>query len=185
MPMEVRAPPHYYYYRHLIRTTPTTTTNNNNNVKIFNSTQTFKNVFVLKFELILTIGLNNVLTEGARKAYCGRHVGQGWSRQFWILNILQPYRPPRPVTGIALLFFLKRSEAAGNTKSCSQRSITESWLQKVPKSIHATIAARICRQTEILFSAGRQWYCKGISTVDKKAYSEVEIKCKGDGGYFH
>jgi hypothetical protein len=60
MPMEVRAPPHYYYYyyyhRYLIRTTPTTTTttttnnnnNNNNNVKIFNSTQTFKNVFCLK-----------------------------------------------------------------------------------------------------------------------------------------
>jgi hypothetical protein len=29
------------------------------------------------------------------------------SRQCEILNILQPYRPPRPVTGIALLFFLK------------------------------------------------------------------------------
>jgi hypothetical protein len=43
-------------------------------VKIFNSTQTFKNVFVLKFELILIIGSNNVLTEGARKAY---RVGQG------------------------------------------------------------------------------------------------------------
>jgi hypothetical protein len=90
MPMEVRAPPHYYYYHyhhHLIRTTTTTTTNNNNNnVKIFNSTHTFKNVFVLKFELILIIGSNNVLTEGARKVYRGRQgvrgrsVGQGWSR---------------------------------------------------------------------------------------------------------
>jgi hypothetical protein len=81
MPVEVRAPPHYYYYyhHHLIRTTPTTTTttNNNNNVKIFNSTQTFKNVFVLKFELTLIIGSNNVLTEGARKVYRGRRVGQG------------------------------------------------------------------------------------------------------------
>jgi hypothetical protein len=85
MPMEVRAPPHYYYYyyhhhhHHLIRTTPTTATTNNN-VKIFNSTQTFKNVFVLKLELILIIGSNNVLMEGARKVYRGRRVGQGWSK---------------------------------------------------------------------------------------------------------
>jgi hypothetical protein len=48
-----------------------------NFVKIFNSTQTFKNVFVLKFELILLIGSNNVLTEGTRKVYRGRRVGQG------------------------------------------------------------------------------------------------------------
>jgi hypothetical protein len=52
-----------------------------NFVKIFNSTQTFKNVFVLKFQLILIIGSNNVLTEGAREVYRGRRVGQGWSRQ--------------------------------------------------------------------------------------------------------
>jgi hypothetical protein len=59
--------------------------------------------FVLKFELILIIGSNNVLTEGARKVYRGRCVGQGWSRQCGILNISQPYRSPRPATGIALL----------------------------------------------------------------------------------
>jgi hypothetical protein len=35
--------------------------------------------FALKFELILIIGSNNVLTEGARKVYRGRRVGQGWS----------------------------------------------------------------------------------------------------------
>jgi hypothetical protein len=41
--------------------------------------------FVLKFELILIIGSNKVLTEGARKVYRGRQgargrrVGQGWS----------------------------------------------------------------------------------------------------------
>jgi hypothetical protein len=49
-----------------------------NVVKIFNSTQTFKNVFVLKFELII-IDSNNVLTEGARKVYRVRRVGQGCS----------------------------------------------------------------------------------------------------------
>jgi hypothetical protein len=32
--------------------------------------------FVLKFELILIIGSNKVLTEGARKVYRGRRVGQ-------------------------------------------------------------------------------------------------------------
>jgi hypothetical protein len=32
--------------------------------------------FVLKFELILIIGSNNVLAEGARKVYRGRRVGQ-------------------------------------------------------------------------------------------------------------
>jgi hypothetical protein len=36
--------------------------------------------FVLKFELILIIGSNNELMEGARKAYRGRRVGQGWSK---------------------------------------------------------------------------------------------------------
>jgi hypothetical protein len=36
--------------------------------------------FVLKFELIVIIGSNKVLTEGARKVYGGRRVGQGWFR---------------------------------------------------------------------------------------------------------
>jgi hypothetical protein len=35
--------------------------------------------YVLKFELILIIGSNNVLMESARKVYRGRPVGQGWS----------------------------------------------------------------------------------------------------------
>jgi hypothetical protein len=38
--------------------------------------------FVLKFELILIIGSNNVLTEGARKVYRGRRVGQGCYKVF-------------------------------------------------------------------------------------------------------
>jgi hypothetical protein len=33
--------------------------------------------FVLNFELILIIGSNNVLKEGARKVYRRRRVGQG------------------------------------------------------------------------------------------------------------
>jgi hypothetical protein len=50
-----------------------------NFVKIFNSTHS-KMFFVLKFELILIVGSNNVLTEGARKVYRGRRVGQGCHR---------------------------------------------------------------------------------------------------------
>jgi hypothetical protein len=40
--------------------------------------------FVLKFELIIIIGSNNVLTEGARKVYRGRRVGQGCSRELHV-----------------------------------------------------------------------------------------------------
>jgi hypothetical protein len=42
--------------------------------------------FVLKFELILIIGSNNVLTEGARKVYRGRRVGQGCST--WSVHVV-------------------------------------------------------------------------------------------------
>jgi hypothetical protein len=61
--------------------------------------------------------LTQPLTESStRKCFCGvqhgRHVRltislpslSQLSRESWILNIWQPYRPPRPVTGIALLF---------------------------------------------------------------------------------
>jgi hypothetical protein len=71
-----------------------------NFVKIFNSTQILKNVFVLKFELILIMSSNNVLTEGARKVYRGRRVGQGWSTQCGIFDVSQPYRLPRPFTAL-------------------------------------------------------------------------------------
>jgi hypothetical protein len=44
--------------------------------------------FVLKFELILIIGSNNVLTEGARKVYRGSRVGQGWCKAIRISGVL-------------------------------------------------------------------------------------------------
>jgi hypothetical protein len=67
-----------------------------NFVKISNSTQTFENVFVLKFELILIIGSNNVLTEGARKVYRGRRVGQGWPKPTHSLAYCHhPANPPQ------------------------------------------------------------------------------------------
>jgi Ca2+/Na+ antiporter len=52
-----------------------------------------KMFFVLKFELILIIGLNNVLTEGARKVYRGRRVGQGclWTIAIWSVFLSPSY----------------------------------------------------------------------------------------------
>jgi hypothetical protein len=49
------------------------------------------------------------------------------SRQCWILKILQPYRPPRPVTGIALLFtFLPNNKR--NILHSKVHIFSEYWL---------------------------------------------------------
>jgi hypothetical protein len=101
---------YYYHHLIRTTPTTTTNNNNNNNKIIINLilTKSFVNIiiftyntvpctkeilwkyltvlrsskmfFVLKFELILIIGSNNVLTEGARKVHRGRRVGQGCSR---------------------------------------------------------------------------------------------------------
>jgi hypothetical protein len=48
----------------------------------------------------------------------------GLSRQCEILNILQPYRPPRPVTGIALLY-LHDQQLASEQRYCYFRRLRE------------------------------------------------------------
>jgi hypothetical protein len=72
--------------RHHTTTSATTTTKNRYTFfkeilwKYLTVVRHSKMFFVVKFELILIIGSNNVLTEGARKVYRGRRVGQGWPR---------------------------------------------------------------------------------------------------------
>jgi hypothetical protein len=67
--------------------------------------------FVLKFELILIIGSNNVLTEGARKVYRGRRVGQGWFISFTILEVLTMRRALRKMPPEFMLRFVKNNAA--------------------------------------------------------------------------
>jgi hypothetical protein len=70
--------------------------------------------FVLKFELILIIGSNNELTEGARKVYRGRRVGQGCCRWFTVLRLVVAvlhymFRPTWPSSSLYDVLLLKES----------------------------------------------------------------------------
>jgi hypothetical protein len=49
------------------------------------------------------------------------------SRQYMILNILQPYRPPRPVTGVAFLYFSNNKSAEMHTFVIAQVFGTRCW----------------------------------------------------------
>jgi hypothetical protein len=44
------------------------------------------------------------------------------SRQYGILNISEPYRPPRPVTGIALLFSSSNSSRSSSSSGSGSSS---------------------------------------------------------------
>jgi hypothetical protein len=107
------------------------------------------------------------------------------SRQCRIFNITQLYRPPRPVTGIALLFFFYFSDFLTTTniffchcQSCNQRNLLWTCLR-----IDA-ICTRICKkggkeiQSEVnderkqKFSENRQ-----SDIYNRTKYTEVRAVC--------
>jgi hypothetical protein len=64
--------------------------------------------FVLKFELILIMAQIMCLRRAPEKYIAGAALDRA-GLDCGVHNISQPYTPPRPVTGIALLFYLELS----------------------------------------------------------------------------
>jgi hypothetical protein len=90
-------------------------------------------------------------------------------RQCGILNISQAYRPPRPVTGIALLLFFFTSGLTGGAPACIGLAIPSAELEHRRNHWHA-----------------RSFCLKQVLSAHKQrhAYSIIETSCTALN-YFH